>query len=256
LRFDLVGGAVVYPDLDALATVCRYAFATVILQPNQNPRSRGAFPPHQVPLFAYRTYDCIPASPGPSFSDLDLLVIAGLNAGVHMPVFARLRSFADRAAQDFDTAGQIQPDFRNLSRAELVRSPLTGSAGWHLMEAWRQGMATPGLGVARVYKTLHHKRPYLFPLLDNLIIRELRPVATRNRCTIWQLIWTDLDRQPTEFQWLEDEFNRRADAAGTAHLSRLRLYDILLWMHVTGQRVSAPQGGTPLSSDFHVSWRP
>jgi hypothetical protein len=111
------------------------------------------------------------------------------------------------------------------------------------MEAWRQGMATPDLGVARVYKTLHHKRPYLFPLLDNLTIRELRPVAKKNSCTIWQLIRADLNRQPSEFQWLEDEFNARADAAGTAHLSWLRLYDILLWMHVTGQRVPAPQSG-------------
>jgi hypothetical protein len=42
-----------------------------------------------------------------------------------------------------------------------------GSAGWHLNRAWRQGMATPELDVARVHKTLHHTRPRPVPLLDN-----------------------------------------------------------------------------------------
>jgi hypothetical protein len=61
-------------------------------------RFRDVFTPQAVPRFAYRTYDCVLASDGPGFTDLDLLVSTGLNARIDMPAFARLRNFADRAA--------------------------------------------------------------------------------------------------------------------------------------------------------------
>ncbi len=122
-------------------------------------RFRGAFTAHHV--YAYRTYDCVPASTGPRFSDLDLLVSAGLNARPDVTALAALRSFADRAARHLEAAHALQPDFLQLARTELGDDPPEQSAGWHLREAWRQGMATPWQDVARVYKTLHHKRPRL-----------------------------------------------------------------------------------------------
>ncbi len=228
MAFTLAGGHVIYPDPDALATVCHYAFATELLQPR--PGFPEAFPAQVVPRYAYRTYDCIPAWPGPDFTDLDLLVTAGLNAGITVSVLVRLRSFADRAAGLLDTAYQMQPDFRSLRRDQVGTSPPQGSAGWHLCKAWEQGMATPELGVARVHKTMHHKRPCLFPLLDNETITLLDPAAQSTNSSKWQVIWDDLHVNWAQFEWLEDEFNQRAHAAGTARLSWLRLYDILLWM--------------------------
>jgi Family of unknown function (DUF6308) len=123
-------------------------------------------------------------------------------------------------------------------------APPPGSAGSYLYRAWEHGIATPELGTARVHKTLHHKRPGLVPLLDNETSELIRPVAESRGCAIWQVIWDDLRNNSDDFYWLEAEFNRRARAKDTVPLSWLRLHDILLWMHITGNRGSAAQGGT------------
>jgi hypothetical protein len=158
-----------------------------------------------------------------------------------MRAFARLPSFADWAAGFLDTAYRIQSDFRQLTPDEVGANPPPGTVGWYLNQAWKQGMATPDLGVALVHKTLHHKRPTLVPLLDGLTIEKLHEVVEPMQ--VWRLIWDDLRNNRDDFYWLEDEFNRRARAEGTVTLSWLRLYDILLWMHVKGQRVLPSQGG-------------
>jgi hypothetical protein len=106
--FSLAGGAVVYSAAEAFETVCHYAFDTETVEPTA--RFRDVFTRQVVPCFAYRTYDCVTASDGPGFTDLDLLVSAGLNARIDMRALARLRSFADRAAGDLDRAHTIQPD--------------------------------------------------------------------------------------------------------------------------------------------------
>jgi hypothetical protein len=170
--FNLAGGAAAYSVDDAFDAVREYAFATVPIAADA--RFPDAFEPHEVPKYAYRAYDCVPASPGRRFTDLDLLVGAGLNARIDMTVFVRLRSFADRAAGHLDVAHRRQPDFLQLTPDEVDDDPPEGSAGWHLNRAWQHGMATPELDVARVHKTLHHKRPWLVPLLDN---RTAGPIA-------------------------------------------------------------------------------
>lgn len=57
----------------------------MIIDPDR--RFPDAFASHTVPRYAYRAYDCVPASDGSRFSDLDLLVTAGLNARVDMTTF-------------------------------------------------------------------------------------------------------------------------------------------------------------------------
>jgi hypothetical protein len=234
LKFRLAGGAAVYSAAEALETVAKYAFGTEIIEP-ADPRFPDAFEPHEVPRYAYRTYDCVPASPGRRFSDLDLCVVAGLNAGVDVPTFARLRSFADRAAGHLDIAHNRQPDFLQLIRDELCDHPPEGSAGWHLNRAWRQGMATPGLNVARVHKMLHHKRPQLVPLLDNKTIEPITEAARVAGCNRWQLIWDEIHAHKELFQDLGGEFDKLATGVDDVSLSWLRLYDILVWMKVAGQ---------------------
>jgi len=229
--FSLAGGAAAYSATQALDAVRKYAFGTVMIDPD--PRFPDAFAPHAVPRYAYRTYDCVPASDGPCFSDLDLLVTAGLNARIDMTTFARLRSFADRAADHLDAARQMQPDFLRLHRDEIGDDPSPESAGWHLSEAWRQGMATPGLGIARVHKMLHHKRPRLVPLLDNETVKPIRAAADARACGSWQLIYDEIHAHAEYFQTLADEFGKLADGIDDVSLSWLRLYDILVWMKVT-----------------------
>jgi Family of unknown function (DUF6308) len=228
---SLAGGAAAYSAAEALDAVREYAFGTVMIDPD--PLFPGAFASHTVPRYAYRTYDCVPASDGARFSDLDLLVIAGLNARIDMTAFARLRSFADRAADHLDTAHRMQPDFLRLHRDEVGDDPPEGSAGWHLSLAWRQGMATPGLGIARVHKTLHHKRPGLVPLLDNETVKPIRAAADARACGSWQLIHDEIHAHAEHFQILADEFGKLAAGIDDVSLSWLRLYDILVWMKVT-----------------------
>ncbi len=196
----------------------------------------GAFASEEVPRFAYRAYDCIPASEGSEFTDLDLLVTAGLNARIDMRALARLRSFAGRAAADLDLAHTMQPDFLDLARDEVGNNPLPGSAGWHLYRAWEQGMATPMLEIARVHKLLHHKRPRLVPLLDNRTIVPIRHAAMARRCTGWQLIWDEIHDHDACFKQLAEQFDEHARDTGGVSLSWLRLYDILIWMRITSER--------------------
>ncbi len=232
--FSLAGGAAAYSAAEALDTVREYAFGTVTIDPDS--RFPGAFEPHTVPRYAYRTYDCVPASDGRGFTDLDLLVTAGLNARIDMTAFVRLRSFADRAAGHLDAAHQVQPDFLRLDREEVGDDPPRGSAGWYLFEAWRQGMATPGLRVARVHKMLHHKRPRLVPLLDNKTVKPIRVAADARRCGSWQLIYDEIHAHAEHFQILANEFEVLATGIDDVSLSWLRLYDILVWMKVTRPR--------------------
>jgi hypothetical protein len=200
------------------------------------PEAAGAFAPHPVPRYAYRTYDCVPTSDGPGFTDLDLLVTAGLNARIDMTTFVRLRSFADRAADHLDAAHRLQPDFLQLDRDEVGDDPAEGSGGWHLFEAWRQGMATPGLRVARVHKMLHHKRPRLVPLLDNKTAKPIRAAADARACGLWQLIHDEIHAHGADFQNLASDFDELAAADDGVSLSWLRLYGILVWMKVTQPR--------------------
>ena len=154
MAFKLAGGAASYSESEAREWVFAYAFENETIKPDAD--FPDAFAPHDIPRYAYRTYDCVAASDGAAFSDLDLFVTAGLNAGVDVGVVARLRSFADRAAASLDRAHQLEPDFLRLTREEIGYHP-SGSAGWHLAEAWRQGKATHDLDIARVHKTLHQR---------------------------------------------------------------------------------------------------
>ena len=230
MEFQLAGGAATYSATEALDAVQEYAFATVTVVPGL--RFPGTFEPHEVPRYAYRTYDCVPASPGAGFSDLDLLVSAGLNARIDMPALARLRSFTDRAAAPLERAHRQQPDFLRLTPDDLIDDPATGTTGRYLLDAWRHGVATPGLGAARVYKTLHHKRPQLVPLLDNQTIRPVRQAADNDGCTVWQLIHDEVTAHAGAFADLAKGFEEVANGVGDVSLSWLRLYDILLWMKV------------------------
>ncbi len=226
--FSLANGFATYSVAEAFETICEYAFGTVQITPD--PHFPSAFAPHEVPRFAYRAYDCILPTAGPQFSSLDLFVTAGLNARVDMKTVVRLRSFADRAAGHLDAAHQLQTDFLRLCRREISNEPPAGTAGWHLAKAWLQGMATRGLGVARVHKMLHHKRPHLVPLLDNRTVRPLEAAAQAMNGNQWQVIYDEIHAQVEQFEDLAERFNRLAAENDGVPLSLLRLYDILLWM--------------------------
>lgn len=226
----LAGGAASYSDDEAIDTVLWYASATETVRPDPG----DAFAPHEVPQYAYRTYDCVPASSDPSFSDLDLYVAAGLDARVDVATIARLRSFADRAAGPLEQARRSGRPFWDLDPDEIGDAPPPGTVGAHLHEARRQGLATPGLGVARVHKTLHHKCPHLVPLLDHESIGPIRAAAEGR--PDWRVIHDEINDQRDAFAVLADRFADWAVDNGGVPLTFLRLYDVLIWMQVMNQR--------------------
>lgn len=90
-----------------------------------------------------------------------------------------------------------------------------------MWRAWYLFRLVPGIKVARTHKILHHRRPELFPLLDNRTLRNLRTMES------WSHIHDDLTQQAEMFRELEEWFDglrRPCDVP----LLRLRLHDILL----------------------------
>jgi Family of unknown function (DUF6308) len=206
---------------DAQAAVAGYAFAV------------QKFGKEHTPKWGYRTFDCIPASPGAEFSHLDILVAAGLNAQLDVDAINALRLATRRAQPYLAAAAERERAFTELSLAELADEPPPGSTGWLLAQAYRQMETTPHVGLARAHEVLHHKQPMLVPLLDNLtagIYQDTKGHRLRSDWNLWQHVRAEIDGNKGEFEALRQWFAAQAAARGDAPLGLLRLHDILVWL--------------------------
>jgi hypothetical protein len=224
---------------DARLAVAGYAFGTREIRPSPKAFS-GAFEQELASRWGYRTYDCIPASEDNEFTDLDILVAAGLNGRLGVDSVAALKLATGRAAESVAAAAKAVAvaaraandgaslSFADLASDELGGDPPEGTIGAFLAQAWRQMMSTPGVGVALTHKVLHHKQPEIFPLLDNLTTGKLsaRPVGR----TAWQQIHLEVAASREDFESLRSWFAELAAARGGVAVSLTRLYDILLWL--------------------------
>jgi hypothetical protein len=107
---------------------------------------------------------------------------------------------------------------------------------------------TAGLGVARIHKVLHHKRPEHFPLIDGRTVDSLSAAWSEGSGDgSWATIHRDLQEQDGIFEELEGWFRERAQAVHgwppSRPLSRLRIHDILLWCDVSDERGEAHEAG-------------
>ena len=114
-----------------------------------------------------------------------------------------------------------------LGRALRRRLGLSAWFGWELV-----GSVFPDIDLLWFYtlghhKTLHHKRPELFPLLDNKTMGSYLPRDS------WQIIHADLTAFAPEFAALEEWFAGEAAQRGKVGLTRLRMHDIILWLHAS-----------------------
>lgn len=100
---------------DAKAAATGYAFAG---------RKTGN---GQAPKWGYRTFDCIPPSPGADFSDLDILVAAGLNAQLGVNAIGALQVATRQAAPLLAEAAERGPVFTELPLDELTGTPPPGT---------------------------------------------------------------------------------------------------------------------------------
>lgn len=239
MTLEIGSGKFQFSTGDARLAVAGYAFGTRVIEPDRT--MAGAFEPELAPLWGYRTYDCVPASAGDDFSNLDILVAAGLNGRLDISAVGALQVAARRAAPWLARAVRAGMDFADLPRGDLADDPPHGTVGWSLSEAWRQMMATPDVGVALTHKVLHHKRPALFPMLDNLTAAKLS-AAPEGR-NAWQQTHAEISNARDAFEELRSWFEIAAAARNGAALSLPRLHDILLWLHSAGQWEDALAAG-------------
>lgn len=231
---------------DAFHAVLGYAFCARPFVWRKPRRGTGAGPEAQsMCRWAYRTYDCVEPHPDEGLAGIDLFVAAGLNArldasavasliAVEPEVSAALRHLPPRGAG---------PSFWELNRDHLHgRRPSSDSAEWPLWRAWTVMMGAPDIGVALTHKTLHHKRPDMFPLIDNRTLAAFGKDA-------WAELHDDLTDGADDWEHLELRFADQAATHGVA-LTRLRLHDILLWTNVSGEYDDALTAGRAIASEL------
>lgn len=223
---------------EPLALIAGYAFGVHTPVVDQVDRPAGVDePPTERALWGYRTYDCIPASPGIALSGVDLTVASGLNARMNVDRVGALQAVAELVGESLAHLDDAPP-FWELDRDELHAPTVEGTHEWWAVRAWALLMSQPDVGVAVTHKTLHHKRPNLFPLLDGVTRRHLP------KSLAWATIHEDLTGQAETWAQLETDFAALIHRdRGDVELSRLRLHDILLWLTAVGEDDLARNAG-------------
>ena len=184
--------------------------------------------------FAYRTYDCIPAASTTTLEAIDVLVADGLNAEMRAKDIAGVLAVAHQLAAELARIDELGITFWDLTREDLIVPPTRATnPAWPLWRSWTILMGVEGIDIARTHKILHHKRPRVFPLIDNETVRWLNSGGSA-----WASIHDDLTITSVDWSKLE---NTVADLLGDSGpvLTRLRLHDILLWTRATGRWAAA-----------------
>lgn len=204
----------------------------------------------RVPAFAYRVYDCMPASEDDGFAWLDVLVVDGLNGKLNHDAITALKDAGERAWRYVSTADKLAgaAPFWELPPEELMISPPSGGPGEAMRNAREEFRGTKGIGLALAHKVLHHKRPRLFPLLDRQTAPQLWN-QTREEVGVgwWTVIHRELLDNDQQFTELERVFAELVDGPDDVPLSRLRLHDVLLWLKATGKWGRAVDAGRACS---------
>jgi hypothetical protein len=228
-----------YGRREAQEVLAGYALGEHELNWNSTKRKSLGRAPEGAPMkarWAYRSYDCVPAAPF-RLNNEDFAVTAGLNSLVGAKAILGMQSVSGEVSDALTRVPSWQT-FWDLPRRHLgTEEPPQLTTAWWVRRAWAVLMGVPGADVAVVHKTLHHKRPWLFPLLDSLTVKEYPEGGA------WLGIHDDLTSQERSFARLEQWFAVLAVRHDGAPLTRLRIHDILLWLECSGQRCEAVVAG-------------
>lgn len=221
---------------DAKAIIAGYCFGEVTESPDPpSPAYGEPLPAWRRARFGYRSYDC-QRGPGEGIDIVDIVapVLLNVTQGYGVEIVSNLLAVAPGVNE---VVRQIPDDvsFWTLRREELVEPP-AGSPAWLLHRAWYLIESVLGCGVTKTHKILHHAWPHLFPLID-------RQTMTKLDQNMWLTIYDDLTKPEHVLVWdeLETWFATLAGGRGGVPLTRLRLYDILLWCGVTGIDPTHPE---------------
>jgi hypothetical protein len=192
--------------------------------------------------WSYRAYDCLPNSPY-AFEVGDLLAVAALDAGVDGAKFLAMEAILPDLNEVLAQI-DIGRTFWALNPAWLGAVPRVppvppaGTTEWWLWRAWALLRGLSGVGPTITHKVLHHKRPWLFPIVDTETVNRLSKCGGE-----WQTLHAELTNQVDQFKHLEQWFAGQAIERGGMLVTRLRIHDILLWADVKGQRGALKTAG-------------
>ena len=189
--------------------------------------------------FAYRTYDCVPAARSNRLEPIDVLVADGLNAQMRARDIAAVLAVADAVSVQLAAIDANGTRFWDLQREDVATVPTSESSkAWPIWRAWTILMGAKGIDLARTHKILHHKRPEVFPLVDNETYKLLAADGAA-----WTTIHADLISAEQAWEGLEKRVNEVLAANSSQLLTRLRMHDILVWAEATGRRAAAEDHG-------------
>jgi hypothetical protein len=168
----------------------------------------------------------------------DLLLVAALDAQVLGSTYLAMEAILPDLNEVLANI-DVRQTFWMLPRNDLgATPPLAGTASWWLWRAWALLIGLSNVGVAITYKTLHHKRAWLFPIFDR------DTLARMGACGVpWQTLHDELAAQSAQFKHLEQWFAVQAVERGGVYLTRLRIHDILLWADINDQRGPLGEAG-------------
>jgi len=190
----------------------------------------------------YRYYDCVPASPG-GLSVGDVTMTAALDSRVSGAAVLGVMTVAPEVSEALDNIPTWQT-FWQLAHDDVVTPPAEGTTAWWVWRAWHVLFGVPEVGVAVCNKVLHHKRPWLFPLLDGVTVQAYPELLA------WAGVHEELTEQRDAFDELESWFAGFAKARDGVPVTRLRLHDILLWCgRIERERREAYELGLPLLNE-------
>jgi len=235
----LTGGIITCSLRDAGRAIGGYAFATTPLRPGRVPSAVGTGPSAtERAKWSAEIYDFQPAKRGP-LTYYDLIVNIGLSSQIKETAISGMLAVVHEVNRDL-TKIPAATKFWDLPNADAKIAP-RGSTLWHMWRAIELLDAVPGVGFTIAHKTLHHKRPAVFPLLDNETTRDCLPYDAS-----WMIIHSDLTTQARSFNALEKWFAAEAAARKRPGLTRLRMHDIIVWLKVKGQWDDAVADGAKL----------
>lgn len=192
--------------------------------------------------WVYRSFDCVPASRDPGLSIEDIVITAAINSQIGSRAILGMMAIGDDI-RDVLFAIPLTLTFWDLLPEDVGSEPPPPAAvAWNVWRAWELLMGLPSVGLAVAHKTLHHKRPWLFPMLDNKTSKAMGG----EKSNLWSTIHRDLLEHVTEFEYLETWFADLASHENGRRLTRLRIHDILIWAHATDNRCFLTSDGKKL----------
>lgn len=229
------------PDIQKI--LAGYAFATEPHQFDAKSPMRVGDPPEvrRVPVWAYRSYDCVRTTSGP-VTPTDILVVNGLNGRLNANAYHAICGILPELNAALASI-PLGTCFWKIDPTEIEALPAEGTTAWWVWRAWWLLARSRSVGPAITHKLLHHKRPTVFPLLDNQTLALLTPDRA------WIDIHDQLTTRPVGYdydvyEYLERWFAELAARRDGVAISRLRIHDIVLWCTADGARDTAMTRGT------------